>query len=53
MLIDGLARDRIQELLMHLEQTYPLCVAYFGAGCYRYEDLALQIDVFHDLVSTE
>lgn len=43
MLIDGLARDRIQELLMHLEQTCirELCVAYFGAGCYRYEDLAL------------
>ena len=51
---DGLTRDRIEELLLQLAQTYikEVYVAYFDAGYYKYKDLTMKIDITQDLVST-
>lgn len=40
-LIDGFARDRIRVFDAFGTYIRELYVAYFGAGCYRYEGLAL------------
>ena len=50
---DGRTRDRIEELLLQLAQTYikEVYMACFSADCYK--DLTVKIDIVQDLVTTE